>query len=66
MRITLEGLKQYSPSHAYRQCYSIEHNGKRIEYMPPNTWGFRETWSKAIRNCLLRTLNSKKYNSVWA
>lgn len=65
MKITLLGLKQYSPSHTFRMQYKIEHKGKSIEYMPPNTWGFSEMWRSSVRNCLIRTLKSK-YNEVWA
>lgn len=64
MKITMQGLKQWSPSHTFRKCYLIEHKGKTIEYMPSNFEG--RIFRKDIRNCLIRTLHSKKYNEVWA
>ena len=67
MTITLmPELKEYSKYSQCkpRQCFIIEHNGYKVEYLPVN--GDLTRFRCSVRNCILRTLKGKYYKEIWA
>ena len=47
-----------------RECFTIEHKGKSVEYLPVNNDLSR--FRSSIRSNILRTLKDKRYNEIWA
>jgi hypothetical protein len=67
MKIKITGKIRYFQDYGEeRRCFTIEHKGKKLRYMPPNNLYDKNLFKLYIRQCLIRTLMSQSHESVWA